>query len=250
MNTTQHFIPPAQLWIGEASTLTEQAEQFLQNHLCPQNGCNTCRNCLDIRARQHHSLVWIEPEKRYTLDILKPVTQTLSFSLEKNQKTFIVLQNADTLGSVCSNSLLKTIEEPPTGYHFILLTSRIDEILPTIRSRCSVHRFNNDVHSSAFQGLIQQFTHPDQKDLLTFYYSLEEATPSETQTKELIDIIFIHWKKKYTQTLSKQNPKQLTLAKNMLELLTDSMHHLPMPGSSKLFWKNLFLRSLRETHIS
>lgn len=40
-----------------------------------------------------------------------------------------------------ANALLKTLEEPKAGVHFILLSERPDRLLPTIRSRCQSVRF-------------------------------------------------------------------------------------------------------------
>jgi DNA polymerase-3 subunit delta' len=47
-----------------------------------------------------------------------------------------------------ANALLKTLEEPKAGVHFVLLSERPDRLLPTIRSRCQSVRFGrlpNDV---------------------------------------------------------------------------------------------------------
>ncbi|MEM9191555.1 MAG: AAA family ATPase [Myxococcota bacterium] len=40
-----------------------------------------------------------------------------------------------------ANALLKTLEEPRPGVHFVLLSERPDRLLPTIRSRCQRLRF-------------------------------------------------------------------------------------------------------------
>ncbi len=40
-----------------------------------------------------------------------------------------------------ANALLKTLEEPRAGVHFVLLSERPDRLLPTIRSRCQRVRF-------------------------------------------------------------------------------------------------------------
>ena len=39
------------------------------------------------------------------------------------------------------NALLKTLEEPPPASVFVLITSRPDVLLPTVRSRCQRLRF-------------------------------------------------------------------------------------------------------------
>lgn len=50
-------------------------------------------------------------------------------------KVFI-LEEAELLDFVGQNALLKTLEEPPRDTYLILLTTRVDRLLPTIRSRC------------------------------------------------------------------------------------------------------------------
>jgi DNA polymerase-3 subunit delta' len=47
-----------------------------------------------------------------------------------------VIDEAELLDSVGQNALLKTLEEPPPGTYIILVTTREDRLLPTIRSRC------------------------------------------------------------------------------------------------------------------
>src|SRR5690606_31622066 len=41
------------------------------------------------------------------------------------------------------NAILKTLEEPPAGTIIILITSREEALLPTIRSRCQRVRFDS-----------------------------------------------------------------------------------------------------------
>lgn len=52
-----------------------------------------------------------------------------------HRKVFII-DEAELLDSVGQNALLKTLEEPPPGTFIILVTTREDRLLPTIRSRC------------------------------------------------------------------------------------------------------------------
>ncbi len=50
-------------------------------------------------------------------------------------KVFII-DEAELLDEIGQNALLKTLEEPPAGTTIILVTTREDRLLPTIRSRC------------------------------------------------------------------------------------------------------------------
>jgi DNA polymerase-3 subunit delta' len=49
---------------------------------------------------------------------------------------WILVEEAHRLNESSGNILLKTLEEPPAGTHFILITHRPEALLQTIRSRC------------------------------------------------------------------------------------------------------------------
>ncbi len=49
---------------------------------------------------------------------------------------WILVEEAHRLNEASANILLKTLEEPPEGTHFILVTHRPEALLQTIRSRC------------------------------------------------------------------------------------------------------------------
>lgn len=53
----------------------------------------------------------------------------------------VILENADHMQEGARNALLKILEEPPADLHFILLTTRIGAILPTIKSRVRAYGF-------------------------------------------------------------------------------------------------------------
>jgi DNA polymerase-3 subunit delta' len=59
---------------------------------------------------------------------------------EGRARVFLV-KDADELSIGAANALLKTLEEPRPGTHFVLLTSRPDRLLNTIRSRTLPVRF-------------------------------------------------------------------------------------------------------------
>jgi DNA polymerase-3 subunit delta' len=49
---------------------------------------------------------------------------------------WILVEDAHRLNGASANMLLKTLEEPPPGTHFLLVTHRAEAMLQTIRSRC------------------------------------------------------------------------------------------------------------------
>lgn len=53
----------------------------------------------------------------------------------------IIIEPADDMNTHAANKLLKSLEEPPVGTFFLLVTHRPARLLPTIRSRCRTLRF-------------------------------------------------------------------------------------------------------------
>ncbi|MDK0629021.1 DNA polymerase III subunit delta' [Clostridium perfringens] len=94
------------------------------------------------------------PSQREYVDIVHYKSEKASFGVdlvrniiaEANKKPYecdrkvIIIHNGEKLTVAAQNALLKTIEEPLTGIFIIILSSNIDSILETIRSRCQIHR--------------------------------------------------------------------------------------------------------------
>lgn len=55
----------------------------------------------------------------------------------------VIIENADRMQESARNALLKTLEEPPAGTLFILLTQNRSAILPTILSRVRTYTFSS-----------------------------------------------------------------------------------------------------------
>jgi DNA polymerase-3 subunit delta' len=60
------------------------------------------------------------------------------FSPVMGQKKIYFFPDAECLTDVAANSFLKMLEEAPSGIIFLFTAVRLDNILPTIRSRCQV----------------------------------------------------------------------------------------------------------------
>ncbi|MFU7528645.1 DNA polymerase III subunit delta' [Qipengyuania sp. ASV99] len=56
------------------------------------------------------------------------------------ERRVVIITPADDMNTHAANKLLKSLEEPPAGTFFILVTHRPSRLLPTIRSRCRILR--------------------------------------------------------------------------------------------------------------
>ncbi len=93
----------------------------------------------------HPDLTWITPSGAHEIlvsDIDGPLVASASKTpFEANRRVFVV-ERVDELGDEAANRMLKTLEEPASFVHLILLTDRLGEVMPTIRSRCQLVRFD------------------------------------------------------------------------------------------------------------
>ena len=151
-------VAPAHLWIGPRTQLQVEAERYLQEIFCAtKNNCNICPPCRQISQRQFHAISWWSPEKQYSVDDIDELLARPGFANDPGTQFFFVLERADALPPACANRLLKSIEEPPAGYHFLLLAERRDMVLPTIRSRCMVRSWYSDEEVGEHQQFIAEF---------------------------------------------------------------------------------------------
>ncbi len=84
-------------------------------------------------AKEENLIKTVKPQIR--LDQIKDLKIFLSKKPIRSKLSMIIIDDVDTINESASNALLKTIEEPITGI-IILLSSRPEKLLDTIKSRC------------------------------------------------------------------------------------------------------------------
>ena len=94
----------------------------------------------------------------------------------------IIVQAADELSVSAANAMLKTLEEPRSGTHFVLLTSREDKLLQTIRSRTLPLRFA-PLSDEVIRGILAARGIPEERREL----AIELAAGSASAALELCD---------------------------------------------------------------
>ncbi len=70
------------------------------------------------------------------VDQIREALEGIATSPHRGVQRVILINPIETLPTVSANTLLKNLEEPPESTLFILVSDRLDRILPTIRSRC------------------------------------------------------------------------------------------------------------------
>ena len=76
------------------------------------------------------------PSKEIRIEQVRALLGFTGVGSHRGGLRVVVLYPAEALNVAAANALLKTLEEPPSGVVFLLVSARIDRLLPTIVSRC------------------------------------------------------------------------------------------------------------------
>lgn len=131
------------------------AREFAKAILCQGDGdsgsrlsgdcCGGCIACQKVDHENHEDIVYVEVNERG--NILDKAIENLQTQLKRKplagDRTIAIIPQADTMTERAQNRLLKTLEEPLGGAVIILLSSNIENLIQTIRSRCVIFRIND-----------------------------------------------------------------------------------------------------------
>jgi DNA polymerase III subunit delta' len=130
--------------------------------------CETCINCKRINHGNHPDVHLLEPDG---LSIKKAQIKSLQAEFYKSgvesKKKFYLVTHADRMTTNAANSLLKFLEEPNSQTVAILMTDQIQQILPTILSRCQSLSFQPLSISNMTEKLVEMGINSDQAPLLS-----------------------------------------------------------------------------------
>jgi DNA polymerase III subunit delta' len=100
------------------------------------DGCDECPVCRRIDAGGYGDVTVIRPEGQFIkIAQTREMAEEVYYRPREGRQRFFIIDEADRLREEAANSLLKTLEEPPSTSTIILLTARPDALLLTIRSR-------------------------------------------------------------------------------------------------------------------
>jgi DNA polymerase-3 subunit delta' len=149
-------IPPrpshAYLFHGPGGAGKRAAARALAAELLSEGAPDVENSRLRVMHGTHPDLTWVTPSGAHEMlvsDIAQPVIAAATRTPFESRRRVFVIERADELGDEAANRMLKTLEEPASFVHIILLTDRLAAILPTIRSRCQAVRFEAPTEEQA-----------------------------------------------------------------------------------------------------
>lgn len=110
----------------------------LQCQAGESDSCGTCTSCLQVDSGNHPDIKYVTHEKASigVDDIRGQINSDMGIKPYSSQYKIYIIDDASKMTEQAQNALLKTIEEPPAYGIIILLTDNLNQLLPTILSRC------------------------------------------------------------------------------------------------------------------
>lgn len=168
--------------IGKRHLFKAFAQLLLCESPADDKPCGKCAGCLLIAADNHPDLRWLVPAAQMpqrddadsddeeaadssarstkskagrdiTIDQVRRASEMLSISSHRGGRHVVLLHPAEALNVPAGNALLKMLEEPPPNSVFLVVSDELDNVLPTIRSRCVLLRSPRPTHDEALAYL-------------------------------------------------------------------------------------------------
>lgn len=133
--------------------------------------CGRCTSCHLIDAGSHPDLMAVLPEalqpslgwqsggggdeaeagekssgktkklsQEIKVDAVRAIVQFSQHTASRGRAKVVLVHPAERMNLIAANTLLKTLEEPPGQVRFVLSGAALDQLLPTVRSRCQAWR--------------------------------------------------------------------------------------------------------------
>ena len=142
--------------VGKRDLALRVAQRSLCEAADADRPCRACRTCRRLHdplnpdlPPQHADVELVSPgslsadpdqDNRNTrtigIGVIRRVEHATTLAPFEADRRLIIIDPADAMTSEAADAFLKTLEEPPSSVHFILLTSREEQLSETIRSRC------------------------------------------------------------------------------------------------------------------
>jgi DNA polymerase-3 subunit delta' len=160
-------LPPSLIFAGPSGVGKHMAAVALAQLLNCQNpvttaagsdACGECAACRRIARRVHADVLFIEPGDTGSIkvDQIRDAIERSAYRPFEGRRRVVIIGEADAVVGEAQNALLKTLEEPPPASTFVLVTSRPDSLLITVRSRCQRLRFGRLAPAEVAAVLIEK----------------------------------------------------------------------------------------------
>ena len=139
-----HALSHAYLFHGPAGAGKREAARAFAAALISAGADDPEDSARRVMSGVHPDLTWVEPRGAHDIlvdDVRTHIVRQAALRPFESRRRVFVIVDADRMNDESQNSLLKTLEEPASFAHYVLVSSAPGRLLETIPSRCRPIRF-------------------------------------------------------------------------------------------------------------
>ena len=127
---------------GTGKTTTAKLLAKALNCSHDEKPCNECDNCKAINEGSHPDIIEIDAASNNGVDEVRELIEKVKYAPILGKYKVYIIDEVHMMTSGAFNALLKTLEEPPAHVVFILATTDVHKVIPTVLSRCQRFDFS------------------------------------------------------------------------------------------------------------
>lgn len=121
---------------GKTSTARLLAKTINCSYSKDGEPCNDCEQCREITVGSSFNVIEIDAASNRGIDSIRELREKVMVPPVNGKYKVYILDEAHMLTTEAFNALLKTLEEPPPHAIFVMATTDVHKMLPTVLSRC------------------------------------------------------------------------------------------------------------------
>jgi DNA polymerase-3 subunit gamma/tau len=150
--------------------------------------CSVCTFCREISEGKSLDVIEIDAASHTGVSDIREIIENIKYLPSSGKTKIYIIDEAHMLSQSAFNALLKTLEEPPPHILFILATTEVHKIPPTILSRCQRYDFKK-VSTEKIKQRLELVTSTEGIEIPdgTLYLLAQEADGSLRDALSLLD---------------------------------------------------------------
>ena len=140
---------------GTGKTTTAKLLAKALNCIEEDKPCNKCVNCQAINEGSHPDIIEIDAASNNGVDEVRDLIEKVKYAPIQGKYKVYIIDEVHMMTPGAFNALLKTLEEPPSHVVFILATTDVHKVIPTVLSRCQRFDFSKIGYEDIKERIIE-----------------------------------------------------------------------------------------------